>query len=179
MFVRKICVILLTITLGVCQEPVKCPDNKLLEPCYCRNEYKGKLSLQCGSSAITDLAPIFANMKNLPQNQKSFECLAVRGTNIARINANTFGDITFKFISIISDHSLKVIDVNAFKGLNSLVSLTISNISKLDYNSNTGTDLFGVIRNIPNISYIWVNNIRLTQIRKNSFNGLTEWKERR
>ena len=72
MFVRIIYVFVLTITLSVCKEAVKCPDPKLLEPCSCMFDsiINYKLVLECNGSSITDLAPIFANLsKNLPQNR--------------------------------------------------------------------------------------------------------------
>jgi hypothetical protein len=145
----------------------ECPKPELLKPCFCSAD-----GISCGGNQTIDLKTIFDGLSsNLEEGNKHFRQFSLSNTALSELLENTFGNITFDYISINGAKNLTRFQTNTFTGINqSIKEFDVHNTPLNNYPQNYY--IFTAFSSMTNLEVLNIMYTNLEEIPENAFRPL-------
>jgi hypothetical protein len=146
----------------------ECPKPEILKPCTCDTIY----GIQCDGEKEIDLNTIFKNLsQTLEKEKKHFLGFTLNNTAITELTENTFGEITFNYISIQKASNMTKIHTNAFNGTEKEIVVFTVRETPIK-NSPPDHDVFKMFDSMEKLQYLTITHTEIDEIPENAFNPI-------
>ena len=143
-----------------------CPNSNLIAPCTCDHD-----QFTCNDNDDLDLVKLFQTLaNNLNKTQKHFKDFWIKNRFITELKENTFSDITFDTIFILSSSQLKSIHRNAFNTTDSVTTEIYIRSNPLL--TSPDNSIFEAVSKFVRATVIDMSNNNITEIPSNAFQDI-------
>ncbi len=145
----------------------ECPKPEPLKPCFCNAD-----GISCSGNQTIDLKTIFDGLSStLEEGKKHFRQFSLSNTALSELLENTFGNITFDYISINDAKNLTRFQTNTFTGINqSIKEFDVHNTPLNNYPPNY--DIFTAFSSMTDLEVLNIMYTNLEEIPENAFRPL-------
>ena len=132
----------------------KCPQQEVITPCKCNHDSKSGVTIICGGTEEIKLKTVFKRISETI-SERNFDTLIINNTKIKEIEADVFGDTSFKNVFIREAKSLGKINSDAFIKTSHFVKQLVLDSSLSLLNSHPHPyDLFDLVNSLENLQIL-------------------------